>query len=100
MAEKKTTTKKTTTKTTTKKTTNGAKTATKNTCTANKEQKTLFQPLFDYIKNENSKLFRREKVRCTECGHTWNCIFINIKGGEYKLECPKCKKRSSQVIYK
>ena len=85
-------------KTTTKKTTDGTKTTVKKT--TEKNQKSFLQPLLDYIKKENSKNWRRERVKCLSCGYMWNCIFLNVKGGEYKLQCPKCKKRNSEIVRK
>ena len=40
------------------------------------------------------------KVRCIDCGHVWTAIYPNFKGGVYKLECPKCKKRNSEPVNK
>lgn len=47
-----------------------------------------------------SKQWACEKVRCVECGHVWTAAHPKIKGGEYKLECPKCKKRNSEPVNK
>ena len=48
-----------------------------------------------------SKTWSINKVRCVECGHKWTAIYPNVvKGGQYKLQCPKCKKRNSEVINK
>ena len=101
MAEKKTTTtKKTTTKKTTTKTTT-QKTSPTATCISGANgKKSFFQPLFDYIKKTNQKNWRKERVKCCKCGNEWNCIFPNVKNGEYKLQCPKCGARESMVITK
>lgn len=40
------------------------------------------------------------KARCVECGYKWTAFHPKIKGGEYKLQCPKCKKRNSEPINK
>ena len=92
MAEKKTTTKKTTTK----------KVSPTTTCIKDSKgnRKSLFQPLFDYLNANIKKDWRKERVKCCKCGNEWNCVFYNIKGGEYKLQCPKCGARESMVITK
>ena len=103
MAEKKTTTTK---KTTTKKTTTSTdcvsekKTNTTKKKTETKKQKSFLQPLIDYIKKTNAKNWRKERVKCCRCGYEWNCIFPNIEGGEYKLQCNKCGARDSMVVHK
>lgn len=60
--------------------------------------KALLQAFFDGIKNINKKNWTHAVVKCCDCGNTWNCVFPTIKGGEYKLECPKCKHRNSQIV--
>lgn len=56
--------------------------------------------LADLFKNILGKNWRKEKVRCCNCGNTWTCVFPNVKGGENKLECPKCKARNSRIVTK
>lgn len=65
-----------------------------------KKKKSVLQELIDSFKKQLSKDWRKEKVRCCSCGNTWNCVFFNIKGGENKLQCPKCGARNSMVITK
>lgn len=60
----------------------------------------MFKSLFDYLQKLFRRDWRKEKVKCCSCGHTWNCIFPNVKNGETKLECPKCGKRNSMVVTK
>ena len=62
--------------------------------------KKLFQPLLDYLRKNIKSQWRKERVKCCACGNEWNCVFPNIKGGEYKLQCPKCGKRDSKVVVK
>ena len=45
-----------------------------------------------------SKIFAKGRAKCVDCGNEWNVVYLRIKGGEYKLQCPKCNKRNSKII--
>lgn len=57
----------------------------------------LFEAFSNGIKKINKKNWRTERVECRSCGNIWTCTFPNVKGGEYKLQCPRCKKRNSCI---
>ena len=59
----------------------------------------MFEEFNKGMKKINSKKWRRERVRCLSCGNEWNCTFLNVRNGEAKLQCPKCKKRNSEIVY-
>ena len=58
----------------------------------------FFQALIDLFRAINKKNWRKERVKCCECGYEWNCVFPNVEGGEYKLECDRCGARNSMVV--
>lgn len=51
-----------------------------------------------YICERLSLQWASGRAKCTECGNEWNVVYPKAKGGEYKLQCPKCGKRSSSII--
>lgn len=52
----------------------------------------------DYIRKCLSTQWAIGRAKCVECGNEWNVIYLKVKGGEYKLQCPKCNKRNSKII--
>ena len=59
----------------------------------------FFERLLKSLTKASNKKWQKAKARCKNCGNTWTVKYP--KGGpENKLECPKCKKRDSEVIYK
>lgn len=55
-------------------------------------------PVIDYFKKQLSTQFGVGRAKCLKCGHKWNVIYLKIKGGEKRLECPKCGARQSELV--
>ncbi len=60
--------------------------------------KDILDRLARSVEKQTNKTWKKAKVKCNKCGHEWNPVYLNIKGGEKKLQCPRCKTRDSSLV--